>query len=49
LAQVLTSKYADHIPLNRFQRISAWHGVELSRQTACGWAMQCADLFHPAL
>jgi transposase len=47
LAQVLTSKYADHIPLNRFQRISARHGVELSRQTTCGWAMQCADLFHP--
>jgi len=47
LAQVLTSKYADHLPLNRFQRISARHGVELSRQTTCGWAMQCADLFHP--
>ena len=47
LAQVLTSKYADHIPLNRFQRISARHGVELSRQTTCGWAMQCADLFYP--
>jgi transposase len=47
LAQVLTSKYADHIPLNRFQRISARHGVELSRQTTCGWAMECADLFRP--
>jgi transposase len=47
LAQVLTSKYADHIPLNRFQRISARHGVELSRQTTCGWAMHCADLFQP--
>jgi transposase len=48
LAQVLTSKYADHIPLNRFERISGRHGVELSRQTTCGWAMQCADLFRPA-
>jgi transposase len=47
LAQVLTSKYADHIPLHRFQRISARHGVELSRQTTCGWAMHCADLFRP--
>jgi transposase len=37
LAQVLTSKYADHIPLHRFQRISKRHGVELSRQTTCGW------------
>jgi transposase len=47
LAQVLTSKYADHIPLHRFQRISKRHGVELSRQTTCGWAMQSADLFRP--
>ena len=38
---------ATHLPLNRFQRISARHGVELSRQTTCGWAMQCADLFYP--
>jgi len=47
LAQVLTSKYADHIPLHRFERISARHGVVLPRQTTCGWAMQCADLFRP--
>ena len=47
LAQVLTSKYADHLPLHRFERISARHGVELSRQTTCGWAMPCADLFRP--
>jgi len=47
LAQLLTSKYADHIPLNRFERISGRHGVELSRKTTCGWAMQCADLFRP--
>ena len=49
LAQVLTSKYADHIPLHRFERISGRHGVELSRKTTCGWAMQCADLISPAL
>jgi transposase len=47
LAQVLASKYADHIPLHRFERISGRHGVELSRKTTCGWAMQCADLFYP--
>jgi transposase len=47
LAQVLASKYADHIPLYRFERISGRHGVELSRKTTCGWAMQCADLFRP--
>jgi transposase len=47
LAQVLASKYADHIPLHRFERISARHGVELSRRTTCDWAMACADLFRP--
>jgi transposase len=47
LAQVLASKYADHIPLHRFERISGRHGVELSRKTTCGWAMQCAELFRP--
>jgi transposase len=47
LAQVLTSKYADHLPLNRFERISGRHGVELSRKTTCGWALQCGDLFRP--
>jgi len=47
LAQVLASKYADHIPLHRFERISGRHGVELSRQTTCGWAMQCANLCRP--
>lgn len=46
LAQVLASKYADHIPLHRFERISGRHGVELSRKTTCGWALQCADLFR---
>jgi hypothetical protein len=47
LAQVLTGKYADHIPLYRFERISRRHGVELSRKTTCGWALACAELFRP--
>jgi transposase IS66 family protein len=35
LAQVVTAKYADHLPLNRQAEIVARHGVDLSRQTLC--------------
>lgn len=44
LAQVIISKYADHLPLNRQEAIFARHGIDLSRTTLCTWAMQCADL-----
>jgi len=47
LAQVIVSKYADHLPLYRQERIFARHGVELSRQTTCGWMAVCADLLEP--
>jgi transposase len=44
LAQLLVSKYADHLPLHRFERISQRHGVRFSRQTACDWSLACAEL-----
>jgi hypothetical protein len=44
---VLVSKYADHLPLNRQERIFSRHGIELSRKTTCGWVKQCADLLMP--
>ncbi len=47
LAHVITSKYADHLPLHRQEDILARHGVEISRGTMCGWAMQSADLVEP--
>ncbi len=47
LAQVAVSKYADHLPLYRQEGIYRRQGVELSRQTLCGWMRQCADLVHP--
>jgi transposase len=37
LAQVLVSKYADHLPLYRQSQIFARHGVELERSTLAGW------------
>jgi len=47
LAQVITAKYADHLPLNRQVDIFARHGVELSRQTLCDWVAAAADLLAP--
>lgn len=47
LAQVITCKYADHIPLNRFENICRRQGVELSRSTLCGWMKASADLLRP--
>jgi len=49
LAHVLTAKFADAIPFYRqakqFERI----GVELSRTTLCGWALQVAERCGPVL
>jgi len=47
LAQTITSKYADHLPLYRLEDIFARHGVELSRATLCGWMASCAELLTP--
>ena len=47
LAQVAVSKFGDHLPLNRQESIFARQGVELSRQTMCGWMADCAELVDP--
>ena len=44
---MLTSKYADHLPLNRLEGIFARHGVELSRSTLCDWVAAGAKLLAP--
>ena len=47
LAQVITAKYADHLPLNRQVDIFARHGVTLARQTLSDWVAAAADLLAP--
>jgi transposase len=48
LAQVVVSKYADHLPLYRQEHIfKQRHGVELSRQTLAGWIELVADWLQP--
>jgi len=37
LAHVMVSKYVDHLPLYRLERIFDREHVDLSRATLCGW------------
>jgi transposase len=45
--QPIACKYADHIPLNRFENICRRQGVELSRSTLCDWMKASAELLRP--
>lgn len=47
LAQVIVSKWADHLPLHRQAKMFRRHGIELPDQTLCGWMAQCANLLEP--
>lgn len=44
LAHVGTTKYVDHVPLHRQERQFTRHGLSLSRQTTCDWALAGAEL-----
>jgi len=47
LAHVLTSKYSEHIPLNRMQGMLGRLGLDVSVSTLCGWVGGMADLLSP--
>jgi transposase len=48
LTQVIVSKYEDHLPLYRQEKIYRQrHGVNLTRQTLCGWVDAAADWLSP--
>jgi hypothetical protein len=47
LAQVITAKFADHLPLHRLEGIFARHAVVLSRSTMCDWLAGCAQVLRP--
>ena len=47
LAQVLVSKYADHLPLYRQQQIYARAGVDLPRSTLADWVGRCGVELTP--
>jgi hypothetical protein len=47
LAHIITSKYADHAPLNRLEGILKRHGVDINVSTMCDWVTKCAQLLEP--
>ena len=49
IAQVLVSRYMDHLPFNRQQPITARHGWPFSRQTTDGWALDVAERWLQAV
>ena len=44
LAQVIVSKWNDHLPLHRQSKMFARLGVAVNEQTMCDWMASCADL-----
>ena len=47
LAYLITSRFCDHLPYHRQERIFERHGLRFSRQTTCDWARQLAELCRP--
>ncbi len=47
LAHIITSKYADHAPLNRLEGILKRHGVDITVSNMCDWVAKCAYLLEP--
>ena len=46
IAHVIVSKYADHQPLNRQNKILKRNGVDIARSTQCDWCAQIAVLLE---
>jgi transposase len=47
LSFVITSKYADHLPLHRLESILKRQGIDIDRSTMCGWVGKVAEAVSP--
>ncbi len=47
LAQIISDKYRDHIPLHRSENRLLHLGAPISRSTMCDWMAACAGLLTP--
>ena len=47
LSYVVVSKYSDHLPLHRLEKILDRHGMQIARSTTCDWAAQVAEVLCP--
>ena len=49
LAQTLVSKFQDHLPLYRQEKIWQRHGVDIPRCTLSNWVLKCGASLQPIL
>jgi transposase len=47
LADILTKKFADHLPLYRISEILSRQGIEISRQILSQWVIRCGMALSP--
>lgn len=47
VAHTIVNKYQDHLPLYRQEKIWQRMGVEIPRNTVCGWIMAAAEICMP--
>jgi transposase len=47
LAHLIVSKWVDHLPLHRLERVYQRQGLVLARSTLCDWLAACAALLRP--
>jgi len=47
LAHLIVSKYVDHLPLHRLQRVYERQGLVLPRSTTCDWLAACSQVLQP--
>lgn len=47
VAYTIISKYQDHLPLYRQEKIWQRMGIDIARNTACGWIMAAAEVCMP--
>jgi transposase len=49
IAHIVCAKFEDTLPLYRQEKIFARLGIDLSRQTMCGWLIKVADQTRPLM
>ena len=47
IAQIVVSKFGDHLPLYRQEDIFVRHGLHIARSTLCDWVSAAAQLLEP--
>ncbi len=47
IAQIVVSKFSDHLPLYRQEDFFTRHGLHIARSTQCDWVKAAAELLRP--